>query len=146
MAKNRALQQWRVEDSIELYGIRNWGAGYFDVSDAGEVVICPQGPKGPQVSIPEVIAGLKERGYDMPVLLRVENILDSRIANIHESFRKAIKSLNYTGSYRGVFPIKVNQQQQVVEKIAQFGSTYHHGLEVGSKAELIAAVSLMRDR
>lgn len=146
MAKNRALQQWRVEDSIELYGIRNWGAGYFDVSDAGEVVICPQGPKGPQVSIPEVIAGLKERGYDMPVLLRVENILDSRIANIHESFRKAIKNLNYTGAYRGVFPIKVNQQQQVVEKIAQFGSTYHHGLEVGSKAELIAAVSLMRDR
>ena len=92
MAKNRALQQWRVEDSIELYGIRNWGAGYFDVSDAGEVVICPQGPKGPQVSIPEVISGLRDRGYDMPVLLRVENILDSRIANIHGSFRKAIKA------------------------------------------------------
>ena len=146
MAKNRALQQWRVEDSIELYGIRNWGAGYFDVSDAGEVVICPQGPKGPQVSIPEIISGLRDRGYDMPVLLRVENILDSRIANIHESFRKAIKNLGYTGAYRGVFPIKVNQQQQVVEKIAQFGAQYHHGLEVGSKAELIAAVSLMQDR
>lgn len=146
MAKNRALQQWRVEDSIELYGIRNWGAGYFDVSDAGEVVICPQGPKGPQVSIPEVISGLRDRGHDMPVLLRVENILDSRIANIHESFRKAIKHLGYTGAYRGVFPVKVNQQQQVVEKIAQFGAQFHHGLEVGSKAELIAAVSLMQDR
>lgn len=145
MAKNRALQQWRVEDSIELYGIRNWGAGYFTISEAGEVVICPQGPKGPQIPIPEIIAGLHERGYDMPVLLRVENILDSRIASIHESFRKAIKNLGYTGQYRGVFPIKVNQQQQVVEKIAQFGARYHHGLEVGSKAELIAAVSLMRD-
>ena len=145
MAKNRALQQWRVEDSIELYGIRNWGAGYFNVSDAGEVVVCPQGPKGPQIPLPEIIAGLHERGYDMPVLLRVENILDSRITSIHESFRKAIKTLNYTGEYRGVFPIKVNQQQQVVEKIAQFGAHYHHGLEVGSKAELIAAVSLMRD-
>ncbi|MBE6442380.1 MAG: biosynthetic arginine decarboxylase [Desulfovibrio desulfuricans] len=146
MAKNRALQQWRVEDSIELYGIRNWGAGYFDVSERGEVVICPQGAAGPQVSIPEIIGGLRERGYDMPVLLRVENILDSRIANIHESFRKAISSLNYHGTYRGVFPVKVNQQQQVVEKIARFGPTYHHGLEVGSKAELIAAVSLMSDR
>ena len=145
MAKNRALQQWRVEDSIELYGIRNWGAGFFTVSDEGDVVVCPQGPKGPQISIPEIISGLRERGYDMPVLLRVENILDSRIASLHESFRKAIKNLNYQGEYRGVFPIKVNQQQQVVEKIAQFGSRYHHGLEVGSKAELIAAVSLMRD-
>ena len=145
LAKNRALQQWRVEDSIELYGIRNWGAGFFTVSDEGDVVVCPQGPKGPQISIPEIISGLRERGYDMPVLLRVENILDSRIASLHESFRKAIKNLNYQGEYRGVFPIKVNQQQQVVEKIAQFGSRYHHGLEVGSKAELIAAVSLMRD-
>lgn len=145
MAKNRALQQWRVEDSIELYGIRNWGAGYFNVADNGDVVICPQGPKGPQIPITEIIAGLHERGYDMPVLLRVENILDARISNIHDSFRKAIKNLGYKGQYRGVFPIKVNQQQQVVEKIAQFGAHYHHGLEVGSKAELIAAISLMRD-
>ena len=109
LAKNRALQQWRVEDSIELYGIRNWGAGFFTVSDEGDVVVCPQGPKGPQISIPEIISGLRERGYDMPVLLRVENILDSRIASLHESFRKAIKNLNYQGEYRGVFPIKVNQ-------------------------------------
>ncbi|MDR2850747.1 MAG: biosynthetic arginine decarboxylase [Desulfovibrio sp.] len=145
MVKNHALQQWCIEDSIELYGIRNWGAGYFTISEAGEVVICPQGPKGPQISILEVIAGLRERGYDMPVLLRVENILDARIASIHESFRKAIKNLSYKGAYRGVFPIKVNQQQQVVEKISQFGTRYHHGMEVGSKAELIAAVSLMRD-
>jgi arginine decarboxylase len=145
VTKNRALQQWRVEDSIELYGVRNWGAGYFTISEAGEVVICPQGPKGPQIPISEIIAGLHERGYDMPVLLRVENILDARIANIHESFRKAIKSLSYKGAFRGVFPIKVNQQQQVVEKIAHFGAQYHHGFEVGSKAELIAAVSLLRD-
>ncbi len=145
MAKNLALKHWSVEDSRELYGIRTWGAGFFDISESGEVVVCPHGPGGPQIPLLEIIAGLRDRGYDMPVLLRVENILSSRIAKIHESFRKAIKSLGYGGEYRGVFPIKVNQQQQVVEKIAQFGARYHHGLEVGSKAELIAAVSLMHD-
>lgn len=146
MAKNRGLQQWSADDSAELYGIRNWGAGYFNVSDEGEVVIQPNGQnKGPNVSIPEVIRGMRERGYDMPVLLRVENILDSQISCLHESFRKAIKKMGYKGEYRGVFPIKVNQQQQVVEKIAQYGARYHHGLEVGSKAELIAGVSLLRD-
>lgn len=146
MVRNRGLQQWGVEDSAELYGIRNWGAGYFSVSDEGEVVIHPMGSgKGPAVSIPEVIRGMRERGYDMPVLLRVENILDSQITTLHESFRKAIKKLGYKGQYRGVFPIKVNQQQQVVEKIAQIGTRFHHGLEVGSKAELIAAVSQLRD-
>ncbi|MDD2967295.1 MAG: biosynthetic arginine decarboxylase [Desulfovibrionaceae bacterium] len=147
MAKSRVLQQWRLEDSIELYGIRSWGAGFFDVSDKGEVIICPQGKgRGPQVSMMDVISGLKDRGYDMPVLLRIENILDSRISRLHECFRKAIHKLGYQGQYRGVFPIKVNQQQQVLEKIAQFGSKYHHGMEVGSKAELIAAVSQFCDK
>lgn len=145
MAKNHTLQPWRVEDSAELYGIQNWGAGYFDISSSGEVVICPYGPKGPKISIPEIIAGIKERGYDLPCLLRIENILDSQIASLHESFRKAIRTLGYKGSYRGVFPIKVNQQQQVIEEIAEFGARYHHGLEVGSKGELIAAVSLLHD-
>ena len=146
LARNRTLQQWSVEDSAELYGIRNWGAGYFDVAASGDVVVYPFGDnRGPAVSIPEIIRGMRERGYDMPVLLRIENILDSQITSLHQSFRKAIGSLGYKGEYRGIFPIKVNQQQQVVEKIAQFGSRYHHGLEVGSKAELIAAVSQLRD-
>ena len=147
MAIKRTLQQWSVEDSTELYGIRNWGAGYFGVSPEGDVVIYPSGEnKGVAVSVPEVIRGMRERGYDMPVLLRIENILDSQITLLHESFRKAITSLGYKGEYRGVFPIKVNQQQQVVEKIAQYGAAYHHGLEVGSKAELIAAISQLKSR
>ena len=110
-------------------------------------MIYPSGEnKGVAVSVPEVIRGMRERGYDMPVLLRIENILDSQITLLHESFRKAIASLGYKGEYRGVFPIKVNQQQHTVEKIAQFGSRFHHGLEVGSKAELISAISQLKTR
>ncbi|MBO4369004.1 MAG: biosynthetic arginine decarboxylase [Desulfovibrio sp.] len=146
MISKHSLRQWKIEDSIELYGIRNWGLGFFDVDENGDVVICPKGKGGPAISLIEIIAGLQERGYDMPVLLRVENFLASRIAALHGSFRKAIKSLGYKGEYRGVFPVKVNQQQQVVEKIVQAGSPYHHGLEVGSKGELLAALSLIRDR
>ena len=102
MAIKRTLQQWSVEDSTELYGIRNWGAGYFGVSPEGDVVIYPSGEnKGVAVSVPEVIRGMRERGYDMPVLLRIENILDSQITLLHESFRKAIASLGYKGEYRG---------------------------------------------
>ena len=146
MAKTTALQRWSVEDAIELYGIRNWSADYFDVSPQGDVVICPFGrSKNVRVSIPDVIKGMRDRGLDMPVLLRVENILESQISLLHSFFSKAIKKLGYKGEYRGVFPIKVNQQQQVVEAITRSGTRYHHGLEVGSKAELLAAVSLLRD-
>lgn len=147
MAKKKSMQTWTVEDSVDLYGIRNWSSGYFDISSKGEVIIRPYGRDGgPEVSVLEIIHELKARGYDLPVLLRIENILDSQISLLHQTFRAAISSLGYKGEYRGVFPIKVNQQQQVVEKIAQYGAAYHHGLEVGSKAELIAAISQLKSR
>lgn len=114
MAIKRTLQQWSVEDSTELYGHVTGGPLLRRFAE-GDVVIYPSGEnKGVAVSVPEVIRGMRERGYDMPVLLRIENILDSQITLLHESFRKAIASLGYKGEYRGVFPIKVNQQQHTV--------------------------------
>jgi arginine decarboxylase len=98
------------------------------------------------VSIAAISGGIRERGFDMPVLLRIENILDAQITSLNETFRSAMVELGYTGAFMGAYPIKVNQQQQVVEKITQFGSRYHHGLEAGSKAELIAAMGMMRDK
>jgi arginine decarboxylase len=97
------------------------------------------------ISLMEVIDGIKDRGLDMPVLLRIQNILDSQISLLHESFSAAIEKTGYQGVFRGVYPIKVNQQQQVIEEVAKFGSRYHHGFEAGSKAELIAALSHMTD-
>ena len=47
--------------------------------------------------------------------------------------------------YRGVFPIKVNQQQQVAEEVAAYGRRFHYGFEVGSKPELIAALAYLKD-
>ncbi|HPA79015.1 MAG TPA: biosynthetic arginine decarboxylase [Kiritimatiellia bacterium] len=136
---------WSYRDAAEWYGIRGWGSGYFDVSPAGEVTIHPQGPSGPSVSLMKIVSGLHERGMDMPVLLRIENILASRIKLLHETFASAIREFGYKNEYRGVYPIKVNQQEQVVENIVKYGAPYHHGLEAGSKAELIAAMSFLTD-
>jgi len=136
---------WSSRDAAEWYGIRGWGTGYFDVSPEGEVTIHPQGPSGPSVSLMKIVSGLHERGMEMPVLLRIENILASRIKLLHERFAAAIREFGYRGEYRGVYPIKVNQQEQVVENIVKYGAPYHHGLEAGSKAELIAAMSFLTD-
>ena len=146
MLKKHSLERWTADKSADLYGIRNWGAGYFDVSETGDVVVTPfRNNRKAQVSIPEVIEGLKARGLDMPVLLRIENILGSQISFLHGSFAKAIKKAGYKGAFRGVYPIKVNQQQQVVSEVTSFGTEFHHGLEAGSKAELIAALSFLTD-
>lgn len=147
MNKTEILGRWSKEKSEELYGIRNWGAGYFSISDTGEVLVNPnKDNESTAVSLMDIISGVRDRGLDMPVLLRFENLLDSQISFLNDSFREAMKKLNYKGEYRGVYPIKVNQQQQVVEEVTKFGQRYHHGLEVGSKAELIAALSLMKDK
>ena len=147
MNKSEPLGRWTKEKSEELYGIKNWGAGYFAISDGGEVLVNPQKDNSQAaVSLMDIISGVKERGLDMPVLLRFENLLDSQISYLNNSFRKAMKKLGYRGEYRGVYPIKVNQQQQVVEEVTKFGQRYHHGLEVGSKPELVAALSQMQDK
>ncbi len=127
-----------------MYGIGKWGADYFSISDAGEVMVHPHG-NGTEASLRKIVDGLLDRGMDMPVLLRFPQILDSRIKLLHEGFGRAIAEFQYNGLYRGVYPIKVNQQQQVLEEITEFGAAYHHGLEAGSKPELIAALSYMQD-
>lgn len=144
--KTDTLQRWTVEDAIELYGVRYWGSGYFDVSPSGELVVRPRGTGSDAVvSLMEIVKGLKARGMGLPVLLRFGDILDSRVELINRSFAKAMQEAGYTGFYRGVYPIKVNQQQQVVEEVMRYGRRFHHGLEAGSKAELIAALAYVED-
>jgi arginine decarboxylase len=146
----KSLESWGIEKSADLYNIRNWGGGYFDIAENGNVVITPfsnHNANGDRaaVSMLEVIEGLKERGFDMPVLLRIENLLDAQLTHLHHCFNQAKEALGYTGDYRSVFPIKVNQQHQVISEMTAFGSRFHHGLEAGSKAELIAALAMLQD-
>ncbi|MDX1679235.1 MAG: biosynthetic arginine decarboxylase [Akkermansiaceae bacterium] len=137
---------WTPEASSALYGVEDWGNGYFGVNDKGHVTVrLEDGEQLKEVSIHEVIDGLRDRGTELPVLLRFRDLLHSRITEINESFRSAIEQVNYRGQYRGVYPIKVNQQRQVIEEISEFGQRYHYGLEAGSKPELIAALSHMHD-
>jgi len=146
MNKNEVLGRWTREKSENLYNIKNWGGEYFSISDKGEVLVTYKNGSNNQISLMDIVSEVKDRGLDMPVLLRFENILDSRISSLNKSFGKAMKDLDYKGVYRGVYPVKVNQQQQVLEEMTKFGKRYHHGLEVGSKAELIAALSQISDR
>lgn len=141
------FSDWSARQSAELYGISEWSNGYFGISDAGEVVVCdPSSESDASVSLVEIIDGLQQRGLDMPVLLRLENLVDARLSVLNNSFAEAIQASGYQGQYRGAFPIKVNQQSHVIAEIARFGERYHHGLEAGSKAELLIALSTLKDR
>ena len=134
--------EWTVEHSKELYGFERWGNDYFSVSANGNVTARTLNA---QIELLDVVKGALERDLQMPVLLRIENILDAQIHRLNTAFGKAIDNLGYQGIYRGVYPIKVNQQSQVVEEIATFGARYKHGFEVGSKPEIIIALSTLQE-
>lgn len=141
-----ALDGWSSVKSAELYGIDAWGQGYFRVTEDGYVAVNLKNAKGTvSIKLCEIVAGLHDRGMGLPLLLRFSDLLGDRLRLINETFEKAISEYGYQGGYRGVFPIKVNQQQQAVHDVVTFGAPYHHGLEAGSKAELIAALAYMRD-
>lgn len=141
------LDEWTTRRAAELYGIDEWSSGYFGISPEGEVIVRAPIPDGEApVSLMDIVNGLQQRGLQMPVLLRLENLVDKRISILNDSFAQAIEAAGYRGQYRGAFPIKVNQQSHVVAEIARFGERYNHGLEAGSKAELMVALATLTNR
>ncbi|MBP6724171.1 MAG: biosynthetic arginine decarboxylase [Halioglobus sp.] len=149
---NRDLQDagtdphWDAALSAQLYGINAWGAGYFGISAEGEVQVNVDVDGKPvAVSLMEIVQGMHDRGLHMPAVLRIRNVLDHRVEVLNTSFAKAIADGGYRNHYRGVYPIKVNQQCHVVEEIADYGRQYNHGFEAGSKAELIIAMAQLKD-
>ncbi len=147
IAIKRKVRNWTAADSVDLYAVEDWSNGYFGVSKNGEVTVNLEDSNGEKrpVSLRTIMDGLADRGTDAPVLLRFNDLLRARVDELNKSFAKAIKEVDYQGEYRGVYPIKVNQQRQIVEEIVSCGEKYHYGLEAGSKPELIAAMAQMKD-
>lgn len=138
---------WTTAHAAELYGLPRWGAGYFGISSQGNVTVnAPAGDQAMSVELLEIVKNLQQRGLRTPVLLRLENLLADRLLRLNHSFRQAIEKAGYRGKYRGVFPLKVNHQRQVVEQLIRGGQQYGYGLEVGSKAELIIAMSSVQSQ
>ncbi|HWP01886.1 MAG TPA: biosynthetic arginine decarboxylase, partial [Gemmatimonadaceae bacterium] len=134
---------WTVDDAKALYSVDGWGAGFFDVSEAGHVLVRPDPDKPDRaLDLYELAMDLEEQGVALPVLLRFSDILRARIAQLNERFAAAIKEFGYEGGYTAVYPIKVNQQRHVVQEILDFGRPYNVGLECGSKPELQAVLGL----
>src|SRR5688572_20638790 len=137
-----AAGTWDIAAARNLYNIHRWGARYFDINEAGRVVAAPLQEAGASVDLTDVVEEARSRGLRFPLLIRFQDILRHRVESINLAFRASIKEFNFQGSYRGVFPIKVNQLREVVEEILDAGKPYQFGLEVGSKPELFAGLAL----
>ncbi|MGB7343636.1 MAG: biosynthetic arginine decarboxylase [Pirellulaceae bacterium] len=133
---------WTVQDATDLYNIAHWGQDYFHVSDNGTMLVSPSRDPNQSIDLKQLVDQLAERGLQLPILVRFNGILRDRLMQLNDCFAKAIAEQSYTGSYKCVFPIKVNQQREVVQQIIKHGQPYGFGVEAGSKPELLAVVAM----
>ncbi len=134
------MNSWTINQSRKLYNIEHWGAPYFDINTQGHVTVSPDGSQKKTIDLFQLTQDIKDTGLGFPILIRITNILQDRVHTLHQAFESAKTTYDYQGCYHPVYPIKVNQQRTVVKHIlekADFGV----GLEVGSKPELMIALS-----
>ena len=136
------LDRWKLSDAFETYRVNEWGKGYFGINNLGNVTVMPTKDPEATIDLKELIDQLQARGIQLPILVRFTDILRHRVSEIHAAFQKSIEEFDYKGKYCCVYPIKVNQQRQVVEEILDFGKPFQFGLEAGSKPELLAVMAL----
>ena len=136
---------WTPEDASDLYMIDRWGAGYFGVNESGDVTVSPLQERGQTISVHAALEQALSQGLRAPMLIRFQDLLRHRVEMLNGAFQRAIREMQFKGSYRGVFPIKVNQLREVVEEIIDAGRPYHYGIEVGSKPELFAGLAVHDD-
>lgn len=138
-----AIEEWTPQHADEIYQISRWGEDYFSVNDKGDLCVNPTRTKGgPVINMMEIIEEMKNKDIAFPAVIRFHDILRSQVANLNKTFRSLIEEAKFTGSYYGVYPIKVNQMREVVEEIVDAGAPFNYGLEAGSKPELIAALAM----
>ena len=137
--------RWTPADSMDLYNVRGWGNHYFSVNEEGNVSVHPGGPGTPAIDLKELVDEVRERGIAPPLLIRFSEIIRERVVQLNEAFGRAIEEYGYKGLYRGVYPIKVNQDRFLVERLVDYGRPYHYGLEAGSKPELLAVMAMLED-
>jgi arginine decarboxylase len=131
-----------IAEIAQTYGIENWGAGYFSINSRGHLVVHPADQDARSVDVKLLVDDLVARRVKLPILLRFPQIFASQVRKMNHSFRAAMREFGYRGEHLAVFPMKVNQRRQVIEAYLEEGSKYNYGLEVGSKAELFAAIAL----
>ncbi|MBV9760887.1 MAG: biosynthetic arginine decarboxylase [Acidobacteriaceae bacterium] len=134
--------RWTTTDAAELYDVASWGKGYFSVGSNGNLLVHPTKESARSIDLKQLVDTLQWRGISLPILIRFADILRHRLADMHQAFDVSIREHGYHGGYCCVYPIKVNQQRQVVEEVFRFGRAYHFGLEAGSKPELLAVLAI----
>ena len=118
------------------YGIDIWDDGNFIIEDGLAKVNYESKP-----SLISIVKDVRDQDFKGPLLLRFPHITKKQISTLYNTFNTSIEEYKYNGTFSAVFPLKVNQLPSFVHPLIQNGKEFNYGLEAGSKAELIIAMT-----
>ena len=125
----------------DIYGIEKWGKGFFKILENGSLgLLNPLKKQSKPIDLTKIVKKLNQK-LSPPYIIRVADYLEFMIKEINENFNKSIKTIGYKNKFKSIYPIKVNQQSQVIKNVVKYSKKFNSGLEVGSKAELLIALS-----
>jgi arginine decarboxylase len=119
-----------------LYGVDIWSDNNFIIKGSTVNINYKNQP-----SLLEITKAIREKGHRGPLLLRFPHLIKKQISILYGEFNRAIEEFNYQGTFNAVFPLKVNQFPNFVNSLVEVSKEYNYGLEAGSKAELIIAIT-----
>jgi arginine decarboxylase len=118
------------------YGLSIWGENNFFIDNDRLRINYANQP-----ALIDIVKDLEARGIKGPILLRFPHLIRKQINSLYRNFQQAIKEFDYKGKFRAVFPLKVNQFPTFVKPLIKIAKNFNYGLEAGSKAELILAMT-----
>ena len=118
------------------YGINIWGDNNFIIKNSTVNVNHKSKP-----SLLEITQGIRNKGYKGPLLLRFPHLIKKQISTLYSEFNRAKKEFKYAGNFQAVFTLKVNQFSNFVNALMEVSKEFNYGLEAGSKAELLIAIT-----
>ena len=121
------------------YGLDIWSNSNFYIENGELRLNYKSSP-----SILSIVQKIRDGAVRGPILLRFPHLIKKQIKSLYSYFNGAIKENSYQGSFNAVFPLKVNQFPNALEAVLSGGEEFNYGLEAGSKAELILAISKVK--
>jgi len=121
---------------MKNFGLDIWGDDNFIIDNNTININHASRP-----SLLQITREIRSKGHKGPVLLRFPHLIKKQISTLFNTFEQAKKEIDYQGGFHAVFPLKVNQFPNFLNALMDVSREFNYGLEAGSKAELIIAMT-----
>mgnify|MGYP000134855268 FL=1 len=118
------------------YGIDIWGDDNFIIENGLVKLNYKNNP-----ALIDIVQSVRDEGNTGPLILRFPHITQNQIDKLYTTFNTTIEEYEYDSLFYAVFPLKVNQFPNHVLPMLEGSKSLNYGLEAGSKAELLLAMS-----